>query len=62
MLNAIVETFMQYETAFLGQVQNQAASAMLTRFVEIPVEEDKPRPLQVDVKHYSGKKGENPTL
>ena len=32
-LNARVETFMKYETALLGQVKNQVASAMLTRFV-----------------------------
>ena len=31
-LNARVETFIQYETALLGQVQNQPASAMPTRY------------------------------
>ena len=30
-LNARVETFKQYETALLGQVQNQVASALPTR-------------------------------
>ena len=30
-LNERVETFMQYETALLGQVQNQVVSAMPTR-------------------------------
>ena len=49
-LNARVETFMQYETVLLRQVQNQIASAMPTWFVAMPNEESKPRPLSVDVK------------
>ena len=53
---------MQDETALLGQVQNLVVSAMLTPFVAILDEEEKPRPLRVDVKHYSGKEGENLTL
>ena len=35
-LNARVETFMQYETALLGQIPNQVASTMPTRFVAMP--------------------------
>ena len=57
-LNARVETFMQYETALLGQVQNQVALDMPTPYVAMPQEEATPRPLQVDVKDYSGKEGE----
>ena len=62
MCSASVETFMQYETALLGQVQNQVASAMPTHFVAMPGEETKPRPLRVNVKHYSGNEGDNLNL
>ena len=56
-LNARVETSIQYETVLLEQVQYQVASAMPTRYVAIPTEEAKTLPLRVDVKHYSGKEG-----
>ena len=61
-LNARVELFMQYETTLLGQVQNQVESAIPTRFVAMSDEEAKPRPLSVDIKHYSGNEEENLTL
>ena len=43
----------------LGKVQDQVASSMPTRFVEVPDQEAKPRPLKVDAKSYTGKEGEN---
>ena len=35
-LNARLEGFLQYEATLLGQVQDQVASAMPTRFVAVP--------------------------
>ena len=35
------------------------ASAMPTRYVSVPDEEAKPRPLRMEVKNYSGKEDEN---
>ena len=61
-INACVETYMKYETTLIGQVRNQVSSAMPTRFVAVPDEEAKHRPVRVDVEHYSGKKGRNLTL
>ena len=58
LLNARVETFTQYGTAFVRQIQNQTASAIPTRFVAMSDEEAKPCPLRVDVKHFFGKEGE----
>ena len=58
-LTARVECFLQYETSLLEQVQDQIASAIPTRYVSVPEEEARPRPLRVEVKKYSGKEGEN---
>ena len=57
-LDARVETFMQYEAALLVQVQNQVSSAMPTRYVVMQPEEAKPRPPRVGFEHYFGKEGE----
>ena len=59
MLTAHVEGFLKYEASLLGQVQDQMASAMPTRYVSISDEEDRPSPLRVEGKNYSGTEGEN---
>ena len=59
MLTARVEGFLQYKASLLGQVQVQMASAMPTRYVSVPDEEAKPRPLRVEFENYSRKEGEN---
>uniref|UniRef100_A0AAV1T4U4 Retrotransposon gag domain-containing protein n=2 Tax=Peronospora matthiolae TaxID=2874970 RepID=A0AAV1T4U4_9STRA len=51
---------MQYEATLLGQVQDQIASAMPTRYVSaVPDEEVRSLPLRVELKNYSGKEGVN---
>ena len=58
-LTARVEGFLQYEASLLGQVQDQMASAMPTRYESVPEEEARPRSLRLKVKNYSGKEVEN---
>uniref|UniRef100_A0AAV1TGB5 Uncharacterized protein n=1 Tax=Peronospora matthiolae TaxID=2874970 RepID=A0AAV1TGB5_9STRA len=57
-LNARVGDFMQYEENRLGKVQDQVASAMPTRYVSVPDQEARPRPLRVEFKNNFGKEGE----
>ena len=49
MLKSGVETFMQYETILIGQVQDQIASAMPTRFVSMLDYGVKPQPVKLDI-------------
>ena len=58
MLTARVEDFLQYEASLLGQVQDQMASVMPARYVSVPDEEARPRPLRVEVKTTQERRGE----
>ena len=55
-LSARIDAFMQYEMALIGQVQDQLASAMPTRYVSVADDESKIRPLVVSVETYEGKR------
>ena len=53
-LNARPEVLMQYETIRLRRVQDQMISAVPTLSVYTLDEEDKPRPIKLDIETYSG--------
>ena len=58
-LNARIETYMQYETVLLEQVKTRKGRLCQHALWQCQTKRIKSRPFSVDVNHYSGKEGEN---